>query len=85
MRLIFRNIRLNIQRVHIRYEDDYYQSDLGRKFVFGLTLSHIYVGTANENWNIDTSGKAHFRGEKINQLKYAETSNDSANLLLKEF
>ena len=38
VRLIFKNIKLNISRLHIRYEDDYYQADLGRKFAYGITL-----------------------------------------------
>tara|TARA_B110000285_G_C15078376_1_gene592041 strand:- start:833 stop:1006 length:174 start_codon:yes stop_codon:yes gene_type:complete len=52
VRLIFRNIRLTISRVHIRYEDDYYQADLGKKFAFGVTLSSLLVQSAAEDWSV---------------------------------
>ena len=52
VRLIFRNIRLTISRVHIRYEDDYYQADLGKKFAFGVTLSSLMVQSATEDWSV---------------------------------
>ena len=38
VRLIFKNLKLTINRLHIRYEDDYYQAALGKKFAFGLTI-----------------------------------------------
>jgi len=38
VRLIFKNIKLTIKNLHIRYEDDYYQADLGKKFAYGITL-----------------------------------------------
>lgn len=38
VRIIFKNIVLNINKMHVRYEDDYYQSDLGKKFACGITL-----------------------------------------------
>ena len=41
VRLIFKNIRLTIRKLHIRYEDDYYQAALGRKFAFGLTIQNL--------------------------------------------
>ena len=38
VRLIFKNIKLSIDRLHIRYEDDYYQAELGKKFAFGIII-----------------------------------------------
>jgi len=41
VRLIFKNLKLTISWLHIRYEDDYYQADLGKKFAFGLTVQSL--------------------------------------------
>lgn len=84
VRLIFRNIKLNIQRLHIRYEDDYYQADLGKKFVFGLTLKNLFVDSVKENWGINQGEGNHFLNQAADKNRYPETSSDSANLLLKD-
>ena len=43
VRMIFKNLKLNISRVHIRYEDDYYSKFLGKKFAFGVTIDQLIV------------------------------------------
>jgi hypothetical protein len=56
VRIIFRNIVLKIQRLHIRYEDDYYQADLGRKFAFGITIEKIFVQSGTHDWSVNRDG-----------------------------
>jgi len=82
VRLIFRNIKLLIKRLHIRYEDDYYQADLGKKFVFGLTLNTLRVASSGDDWNLDTIPFKRVPVDTNN--KFRNVSNDSANLLIKE-
>ena len=53
VRMIFRNLRLNIQRLHIRYEDDYYSRFLGKKFAFGITIEQLFVQTCKESWDME--------------------------------
>jgi hypothetical protein len=53
VRMIFRNLRLNIQRLHIRYEDDYYSRFLGKKFAFGITIEQLFVQTCKESWEME--------------------------------
>ena len=39
VRLIFKNLKLTINKMHIRYEDDYYSGAMGKKMAFGLNLN----------------------------------------------
>lgn len=66
VRIIFRNIVLNVTRMHIRYEDDYYQADLGRKFAFGMTIERIFVQSGSHDWTInrDTGGQGTHYGRQ---------------------
>jgi phosphatidylglycerophosphate synthase len=58
VRIIFRNIVLSVTRMHIRYEDDYYQADLGRKFAFGMTIERIFVVSGSNDWTINRDNSA---------------------------
>lgn len=87
MRIIFRNIVLSVQRLHIRYEDDYYQADLGKKFAFGVTLDKLFVNSGQHEWTINRGSQvntSHFGRKKVDLNRYKERGSDSANLLLKE-
>ena len=50
VRLIFRNLRMKIRKLHIRYEDDYYQAAFGKKFAFGVTARELSVQTGQDEW-----------------------------------
>ena len=43
VRLIFKNLKLKINRLHIRFEDDYYGQYLGKKFAFGISIQSLNV------------------------------------------
>lgn len=45
---IIRNLELNIEDVHIRFEDSYTKPD--HPFSLGITLQSIQLKTADENW-----------------------------------
>jgi hypothetical protein len=51
VRLIFKNIKLTIRRLHIRYEDDYYSAALGKKYAFGLTIDQLNVFSGSDEWD----------------------------------
>jgi hypothetical protein len=86
VRLIFKNLILNVSRLHIRYEDDYYQADLGKKLAYGITIEKLFVSSGDQNWNIsrDPNSQSHFGRENFDQARFPETTKDSANLLCKE-
>jgi hypothetical protein len=41
---------LKVRKLHIRYEDDYYQAALGKKFAFGVTVRELAVHTGQDDW-----------------------------------
>jgi len=57
VRLIFKNIKLRIDRLHIRYEDDFYQSDLGKKFAFGIIIRSLQLNSGNDDWQFPQQKK----------------------------
>jgi hypothetical protein len=42
------NLQFFIEKVHIRFED--VRSIVGQPFALGLTLDHLHIESANENW-----------------------------------
>ena len=51
VRLIFNNIKLSIRKLHIRYEDDYYQVSPGKNYAFGMTLESLHLHSSGEDWD----------------------------------
>ena len=94
MRLIFRNLRLKVRKLHIRYEDDYFQAALGKKFAFGVTVRDLSVHTGQDDWKFKADFGSHNHHNQTHadftrvpmdtQYKYRESNSESANLLIKE-
>ena len=55
VRLIFKNIKLVIRRLHIRYEDDHYSAGLGKKFAFGITIDQVKIFSGSDEWDFSQS------------------------------
>jgi len=72
VRIVFRNIVLTVSRMHIRYEDDYYQADIGRKFAFGITLERVFIRSGSHDWTINRDGKgdSHFGRQFFDTGRY---------------
>lgn len=63
-------MQLTINRIHIRYEDDYFNDH--RPFSMGLTIDKINLGNAASHWKFHTS----------NGMQFSRVPNDYVN---KEF
>ena len=55
VRLIFKNIKLTIRRLHIRYEDDHYSAALGKKFAFGITIDQLNIFSGVDEWDFSST------------------------------
>lgn len=49
---LFNGIQLTIKRIHIRYEDDYFNHH--RPFSMGLTIEKIALGSTQSHWTFQT-------------------------------
>lgn len=61
---------MSIERIHIRYEDDFFNNH--RPFSMGLTIERISLGNVNNHWTFLTP----------NSMQFTRTQNNYVN---KEF
>lgn len=53
MRTMLKNIKLTVNRMHIRFEDDYFSSGEERQwepFSLGLVIEKLVVATSDTEW-----------------------------------
>jgi hypothetical protein len=67
---LFNGVQVSIDRIHLRYEDDFYNSH--RPFSMGLTIEKIHLGNSQSHWTFHTP----------NGMQFTRTPNDYVN---KEF
>ena len=59
---LFNGIQVNIHRVHIRYEDDYFSQN--RPFSIGFLIDEIDFGNTNSHWTFHTPNGMRFTRHK---------------------
>jgi hypothetical protein len=57
VRLIFKNIKLKVNRIHIWFEDDYYNQYLKKNFSFGISIEQLNIQTTGDQWQFNTAKK----------------------------
>ena len=55
-------LKIDIKRVHIRYEDDYFQHH--RPFSFGFMIEHIAMENNDTDWQFETPLSMNFFRQK---------------------
>jgi hypothetical protein len=59
---LFGGLKLEVKRVHFRYEDDYFQCF--RPFSFGLMIDSIILDNSDTDWIFDSPMSMNFYREK---------------------
>ena len=59
---LFNGIQLNVQHVHIRYEDDYFSQS--RPFSMGFLIDEIDFANTDSHWNFHTPNGMRFARQK---------------------
>lgn len=55
---LFNGVKLNINRIHVRYEDDYFNNH--RPFSLGLMIDAINLDNATNHWTFHSPNGMHF-------------------------
>jgi len=48
---LFGGLKVEVKRIHFRYEDDYFQSS--RPFAFGLMIESFLLDNSETDWNFE--------------------------------
>ena len=59
---LFGGLKLEIKRLHLRYEDDYFQQN--KPFSFGLMIDSISLDNSDTDWNFESPLTMNFYRDK---------------------
>ena len=59
---LFGGLKVEVKRIHIRYEDDYFQS--ARPFSFGLMIDSLTLDNSETDWIFDSPMTMNFYRDK---------------------
>ena len=59
---LFGGLKLEIKKLHLRYEDDYFQCN--KPFAFGFMLDSIMLDNSDTDWNFEQPMSMNFYREK---------------------
>ena len=59
---LFGGLKLEIKRIHFRYEDDYFQTN--RPFAFGFMIDSLALDNSDTDWNFESPMSMNFYREK---------------------